>query len=117
MLKESTIILQTYEGVGVTFKRLFILSSVRGKTLLTILPLIILTLVVMTIISYKYSESLLNNEIQNKMTAKLDGTINDIKQQLSEHSTLVQGLVSTVEATGNNLTTEQYSRVLGLTQI
>jgi len=91
---------------------LFNLSSVRGKTLLTILPLIILTLIVMTIISYKYSESLLNNEIQNKMTAKLDGTINEIEQQLSEHSTLVQGLVSTVEATGNNLNTAQYTSLL-----
>lgn len=94
------------------FKRLVTITGVRGKTLLIILPLIILTLVVMTTISYKYSETLLNNEIQNKMTAKLEGTINAIEKQLAEHSTLVQGLVSTVEASGNSLNTEQYTNLL-----
>ncbi|MDR3542966.1 MAG: methyl-accepting chemotaxis protein [Desulfosporosinus sp.] len=93
-------------------KRFFNISSIRGKTLLTILPLIILTLVAMTAISYKYSESLLNNEIQNKMTAKLGGTISDIDKQLSEHSTLVQGLVSTVESAGTSLDTDQYTSLL-----
>jgi len=94
------------------FKRLLSISSVRGKTLVTILPLIVLTLVVMTAISYKYSEALLNNEIQNKMSAKLGGTINDIEKQLSEHSTLVQGLVSIVEASGTSLDTAQYTNLL-----
>lgn len=94
------------------FKRLLSISSVRGKTLVTILPLIVLTLVVMTAISYKYSEALLNNEIQNKMSAKLGGTINDIEKQLSEHSTLVQGLVSVVESSGTSLNTAQYTSLL-----
>ena len=93
-------------------KRLFNISSIRAKTLLAILPLIILTLVIMTTITYKYSESLLNTEIQNKMTAKLGETIYNIEKQLSEHSTLLQGLVSTVESVGTSLNTEQYTSLL-----
>lgn len=93
-------------------KRLLNFSSLRSKTFLTILPLIILTLVVMMATSYKYSESLLNTEIQNKMTAKLSGTINDIEKQLSEHGTLVQGLVSTVQSAGNSISKEQYINLL-----
>ncbi len=94
------------------FKRLFNVSSVRGKTMLTILPLIIVTLVVMTAISYNYSQSLLSNEIQNKMSAKLQGTISDIEKQLTEHSAVVQGLASTVESVGDGLSPEQYTSLL-----
>ena len=93
-------------------KRLLNFSSVRSKTFLTILPLIILTLVVMAAMSYQYSEAMLDTEIQNKMTAKLQGTINDIEKQLSEHSTLVQGLASTLQSAGNSLSKEQYISLL-----
>jgi len=94
------------------FKRLFNISSVRGKTLLTILPLIMLTLVAMTTISYKYSESLLSNEIQNKMSAKLQGTIKDIEKQLTEHDTSTEGIASTVDSAGGSLSPEQYTSLL-----
>ncbi|KGK88350.1 chemotaxis protein [Desulfosporosinus sp. HMP52] len=91
------------------FKRIFNVYSVRGKTMLTILPIIVLTLVAMSGISYKYSESLLRNEIQNKMSAKLQGTIEGIEKQLTEHGTLVQGMVSTVDSVGGSLSQEQYT--------
>ncbi|MHB8072555.1 methyl-accepting chemotaxis protein [Desulfosporosinus fructosivorans] len=93
-------------------KKLFNISSVRAKTLLTILPLIILTLVAMTTISYKYSESLLSNEIQNKMSAKLQGTIKDIEKQLTEHGTLIQGIASTVRSADGSFSPEQYTSLL-----
>jgi len=44
--------------------------------MITILPIIVLTLLVMSVVSYIYSQALLINEIQNKMSAKLQGTIN-----------------------------------------
>ncbi|TGE38931.1 methyl-accepting chemotaxis protein [Desulfosporosinus fructosivorans] len=93
-------------------KKLFNISSVRAKTLLTILPLIILTLVAMTTISYKYSESLLSNEIQNKMSAELEGTIKDIEKQLTEHGTLIKGIASTVRSADGSFSPEQYTSLL-----
>ena len=81
--------------------------------MLTILPIILLTLLAMSIISYKYSESLLSNEIQNKMSAKLQGTIKDIEKQLTEHSTLVQGIAaSAVDSADSGLSQEQYTSLL-----
>ncbi|MDO0822464.1 methyl-accepting chemotaxis protein [Desulfosporosinus nitroreducens] len=94
------------------FKRLFNISSVNGKTMMTILPLVLLTLVVMSVISYKYSETLLKDEIQNKMTAQLNGTINDIEKQLTAHDTLLQGLARTVESVGNGITADEYASLL-----
>lgn len=94
------------------FKRMFNISSVSGKTMLTILPLVLLTLVAMSVISYKYSETLLVNEIEKKMTAQLNGTIKDIEKQLTAHDTLLQGLARTVESVGNGLEAEEYSTLL-----
>lgn len=93
-------------------KKLFNLTSIRAKTFLTILPLIILTLIALAAISYKYSESLLSNEIQNKMSAKLQGTIKDIEKQLTEHSTLIQGEASTLESVDYNFTPEEHQSLL-----
>ncbi|MCB8816979.1 methyl-accepting chemotaxis protein [Desulfosporosinus shakirovi] len=94
------------------FKRLFNGSSVGGKTMLTILPLVLLTLVAMSMVSYKYSETLLKDEIQNKMTAQLNGTIKDIEKQLTAHDTLLQGLARTVESVGNGITADEYASLL-----
>ncbi|SHI06239.1 methyl-accepting chemotaxis protein [Desulfosporosinus lacus] len=94
------------------FKRLFNGSTVGGKTMLTILPLVLLTLVAMSVVSYKYSETLLKDEIQNKMTAQLNGTINDIEKQLTAHDTLLQGLARTVESVGNGITADEYASLL-----
>ncbi len=94
------------------FKKLFNISSLSSKTMVTILPLVLLTLVAMSVISYKYSENLLKNEIQNKMTAQLKGTIKDIEKQLTAHDTLLQGLARTVESIGNGVSTEEYASLL-----
>ncbi|SDG34119.1 methyl-accepting chemotaxis protein [Desulfosporosinus hippei] len=94
------------------FKRLFKISNVSGKTMVTILPLVLATLVAMSVVSYKYSETLLKDEIQNKMTAQLNGTITDIEKQLTAHDTLLQGLARTVESVGNGITTDQYASLL-----
>lgn len=66
----------------------------------------------MSIVSYIYSESLLINEIQNKMSAKLQGTIKDIEKQLTGNDTLVKGIASAVDHTDTKLSQEQYTGLL-----
>lgn len=94
------------------FKRLFKNFNVSGKTMVTILPLVLLTLIAMSVVSYKYSETLLKDEIQSKMTAQLNGTIVDIEKQLTAHDTLLQGLARTVESVGNGITADGYASLL-----
>ncbi|AET66339.1 methyl-accepting chemotaxis protein [Desulfosporosinus orientis DSM 765] len=93
-------------------KKLFNISSISAKTMLTILPLVLLTLIMISVISYKFSETLLKNEIQNKMTAQLNGTINGIEKQLTAHDMLLQGLARTVESIGTGITNDEYARML-----
>lgn len=70
----------------------------------------------MSVVSYIYSQSLLINEIQNKMSAKLEGTIKDIEKQLTDNSTLVKGIASAVDnSASNNLSQEQYNSLLNKT--
>lgn len=111
-VKNYTACFKSYEGDDLVFKGIFYLSSIRGKTMFTILPIIILTLLAMSVISYKYSESLLSNEIQNKMSAKLQGTIESIEKQLTEHSAINQGIASIVHSAGSSLSAEEYTGLL-----
>lgn len=93
-------------------KKSFNISSVSAKTMLTILPLVLLTLILISVISYKFSETLLKNEIQNKMTAQLNGTIKDIEKQLTAHDMLLQGLARTVESIGTDISNDEYDSLL-----
>lgn len=93
-------------------KKSFNISSISAKTMLTILPLVLLTLIMISVISYKFSETLLKNEIQNKMTAQLNGTIKDIEKRLTAHDMLLQGLARTVESIGTGITNDEYASLL-----
>ncbi|MDQ7097130.1 methyl-accepting chemotaxis protein [Desulfosporosinus sp. PR] len=87
-------------------------SGVRLKTMLTILPSILLTLIAMISISYYYSESTLNQQIEGQMNAQLNSTIQDIEKQLTVHDTLVQSLARSIEAEGTSLAPEQFKSLL-----
>lgn len=87
-------------------------SGIRLKTMLTIFPIILLTLVAMSIISYYYSESILNQQIEEKMNAQLNSTIQDIEKQLTVHDTLVKSLARSVEADGTELSPQQFKNLL-----
>lgn len=84
------------------------IRSIRMRTLLLILPLVLLTLIVMSYTSYQYSKELINREIQDKMTFSTGQTVESINRILVEHSRIPVLLARTVESTGNSLTKEQY---------
>jgi diguanylate cyclase (GGDEF)-like protein/PAS domain S-box-containing protein len=87
-------------------------SGIRLKTMLTMLPIILLALIALMVISYYNSESLLNQQIQGKMNAQLNGTIQEIEKQLTVHNTLVQSLAKIIEADGTSLDPQQIESLL-----
>lgn len=84
------------------------IKSIRMRTLLLILPLVLITLVFMSFSSYQYSKELINREIQEKMTFNMGQTVESINRILVEHSRIPVILARTVESTGSTLTKDQY---------
>jgi len=87
-------------------------AGIQFKTLMTVLPLIILTLVVIAGVSYQFSKTLLNREIENSIHAQLDKTIEDMSKNLTAHDTLVQSLARTVEASSHKFDAKGYEDLL-----
>ncbi len=88
------------------------IRSIRMKTLLLILPLVLATLVIMSYTSYQYSRSLINNEIQQKMDYNIGQTVESINRILVAHSRIPEVLARTVEASGSALSKDEYLEVL-----
>lgn len=84
------------------------IKSIRMRTLVLILPLVLLTLGVMSYTSYQYSRELINQEIQDKMDFNLGQTVESINRILVEHSRIPVILARTVESTGSTLSKQQY---------
>ncbi len=87
------------------------IRSIRMRTLLLILPLVLLTLAIMSFTSYQYSRQLINQEIQYKMDFNMGQTVESINRILVEHSRIPVVLARTVESTGSTLGKEQYMEI------
>lgn len=88
------------------------IKSIKAKTLLSVLPLFIVSMIVLTAISYYSSVQLINKEIKDKMTNQLMSQTNEIQKSLERHAKIPESLARTVEASSNVLTKENYSELL-----
>lgn len=90
----------------------FKLRTIRAKIMVLLLPLIILSMLLLTTISYETSKNLINNEIDQKMNYKIDQTITSIDNTLYKHKRIAETLAKTVEVTGNQMERSQYETIL-----
>lgn len=87
-------------------------KTVRMRMMMTILPLTVISMLLLTIFSFQYSTSLINEEIAVKMDHQLNATINDIQTQLKAHSQIATTLARSLEATDATMSKEQYVALL-----
>ncbi len=90
----------------------FKLRTIRAKIMVLLLPIIILSMLLLTTISYETSKNLINNEIDQKMNYKIDQTITSIDNTLYKHKRIAETLAKTVEVTGNQMDRAQYETIL-----
>jgi methyl-accepting chemotaxis protein len=88
------------------------IKSIKAKILLSILPLFIVSMVVLTTISYYSSIKLLNIEIHDKMENQLMGQVTQIQKSLDKHSKIAEALAKAAEASYDVLAKEDYSELL-----
>ncbi len=88
------------------------IKSIKAKILFSVLPLFIVSMVVLTTISYYSSIQLINNEIKDKMENHLMNETNEIGKSLERHAKLPESLAKTVEASSDVLTKDNYSQLL-----
>lgn len=88
------------------------IRSIKTRTLISVLPLFIVSMAVLTLISYYSSVQLINNEIKVKMGNQLNNQINEIQKRLQTHAQIPRGLAKTVESAQGVLGKDNYSELL-----
>lgn len=88
------------------------LTSIKMRTMVSILPLTIVTLLTIVVISYSYSRSLIEQEISRKMENQLASVSNQLQIRIATHGTVTKGLARAIEAAPTSLTSTQYTSLL-----
>lgn len=74
------------------------MKSIKTKTLLAILPVVIIPLVVITVFGYYNSKMLITKEIDSKMKNALSSNSEMIQKRLERHEKIAQSLAKTVQS-------------------
>ena len=87
-------------------------KNLRSRTLFSILPVVIASMVIVTIISYFSSKTLINKEIGTKMENQLKASSEEIQKKLLKHQQITQSLSKTVESSYKVINEDNYSNIL-----
>lgn len=69
-------------------------------------------MLILSLISYKTSKNIIDNEIDKQMNDKLDSTVSSIEKSLVKHSKIPVTLARTVEVVGTSMDKDQYAAIL-----
>lgn len=92
--------------------KIFKFTSIRKRILITVLPCVIISMLVLSILSYENSKSIINNEINNKMEFEINHVVESIEKRLANHSRIPNTLARTIESVGLHMTKEEYQSIL-----
>lgn len=92
--------------------KIFKFTSIRKRILTTVLPCVIISMLVLSVLSYQNSKSIINNEINFKMDFKINHIVESIEKSLENHSRIPNTLARTIESVGLHMTKEEYQSIL-----
>lgn len=87
-------------------------KSIKLRTLLMMLPIIIVLLITLLFSSYYVSKNILRKEINSKIENNINELKEVINSKLQLHSRVAETLARTLEATGNTMSPDDYKNLL-----
>jgi methyl-accepting chemotaxis protein len=87
-------------------------KSIKMRTIVSIIPVILLSMTVLTTMSYFNSRTTINKEISEKMVNRLSSNSEDIKKRLLKHGQIAQSIAKTVENYYDVLSKDSYKSFL-----
>lgn len=88
------------------------LKSIQTKTLISILPLALISMIIMTSLSYIYSKNIVKSQIEEKMSFQLDKIEQEIDKKLMSHNMVANSLARNVQSIKTSLTEEEYEDLI-----
>lgn len=91
--------------------RRFKFKSIQARTLLTLLPIVIIALVLISALSYQFAKQKLNTEINTNAATTLTGLSENLNSQLKQNSMIVSSLAAATGELGNDLDIADYFKL------
>lgn len=88
------------------------LTSIQAKTLLFIMPLLLLVMLSLSGISYYYSRQTIEAELQKEMSLQMSATLENFNTKLTSHKAIPETLARVTENIGDALPKTHYARLL-----
>ncbi len=86
--------------------------SINTKILSAVIPLLTAFFLLLSFVGYTYINTLLNEEISEKMRHQLDSTANNISKTLIQHSRIAETTARVAGALGNSASKDTYVSIL-----
>lgn len=88
------------------------IKSVRTLILITILPIVLVSMLVLSIISYNSSKRIINEEINTKMTNQLNAVNETIEKSLLKHAQLGESVAKIAQTGNSTIDQDEYIALL-----
>lgn len=88
------------------------IKTLRRRTLISILPIVMVAIVLLTVVSYITSKTIISGEIETKMNNELRANSESIRAQILKNEQIAQSLSRSVEALKNNMSKENYFNLI-----
>ncbi|MCT2345637.1 methyl-accepting chemotaxis protein [Niallia taxi] len=85
--------------------------SIKVKTLVFLMPLIFITLVVMTTVSFKASHNYISNETDQKLKYQLDSITSNVQGVIDTHTAFSKGIANALERKATSYTLQDFDSV------
>ncbi|MFC5470307.1 methyl-accepting chemotaxis protein [Cohnella suwonensis] len=89
------------------------MKTIRMKTMLTILPLVLLTLIGVSMVSYLNSRTMIQDQIERTMAEQLNGTIQQLDNRFIAHGKTAEVFARTIENFASEFSLDQYDAMIG----
>ena len=85
--------------------------SIKAKTLVFLMPLVFLTLLVMTIVSYNTAHNYISNEIDRKLHFQLESVTGEIQGTIDKHTTFSKGIAYALQRKATSYTLQDFHAI------
>ncbi|WP_333860740.1 methyl-accepting chemotaxis protein [Clostridium sp.] len=88
------------------------IKSIRTRTIITILPVTIMVLVILSVLSYYTGRKIISEQIDREISYKINELKLSVNNKIISHSRIAEILARTVEVSGNTMSQDEYKNLV-----
>lgn len=88
------------------------IKSIRTRTIITILPVTIMVLVILSVLSYYTGRKIISEQIDREISYKINELKLSVNNKITSHSRIAEILARTVEVLGNTMSQDEYKNLV-----